>query len=74
MVLTLGADGALLAAGHDVRRTPALPAEVVDTTGAGDAFCAGFLAAWTTSQDPGAALASGAAAAARLVTKVGARP
>lgn len=74
VVLTLGADGALLATGDARHRVDALPAEVVDTTGAGDAFCAGFLAAWTTSRDPDAALASGAAAAARLVTRVGARP
>lgn len=74
VVLTLGADGALLATGHALHRVEALPVEVVDTTGAGDAFCAGFLASWTTSRDPDAALASGAAAAARLVTRVGARP
>jgi fructokinase len=30
------------------RELPAVPAAVVDTVGAGDAFCAGFLARWTS--------------------------
>ena len=45
VALKLGAAGALVAA-SDGRRVPiaARPAAVVDCTGAGDAFCAGFLA------------------------------
>ena len=39
VVVTLGADGALLVAGRDAMILPAPPVEVVDTTGAGDAFC-----------------------------------
>jgi sugar/nucleoside kinase (ribokinase family) len=47
VVLKLGAEGALLAtAGAEPQRFPARQATVRDTTGAGDAFCAGFLAAW----------------------------
>jgi sugar/nucleoside kinase (ribokinase family) len=47
VVVKLGADGALLAtAGADPVRLAAHPAAVRDTTGAGDAFCAGFLTAW----------------------------
>jgi len=47
VALKLGAAGALVAAA-DGRRVPmaAQPAEVVDSTGAGDAFCAGFLTPW----------------------------
>jgi sugar/nucleoside kinase (ribokinase family) len=74
VVVKQGAQGALLASSSGVHTTDALPADVVDTTGAGDAFCAGFLAAWTTSPDPETALAAGARAAARLVTRLGARP
>lgn len=74
VVLTLGADGASYADAGGTRSVHAQPAEVVDTTGAGDAFCAGFLSAWTASTDAERALAAGAAAAARAVTRVGGRP
>ena len=48
VVLTLGGDGALVASGEEgesVDRVPAADVEVVDTTGAGDAFNAGFAVA-----------------------------
>lgn len=38
VVLTLGVEGALLARGGDVTHVPAVPAPVVDVTGAGDCF------------------------------------
>jgi ribokinase len=38
VVITLGADGALVVDGDAVERLPAPRVEVVDTTGAGDAF------------------------------------
>ena len=41
--VTLGAEGALLAAGEKRVRVPAEPGPVVDTTGAGDAFWGGLL-------------------------------
>ena len=48
-VVKLGADGAVYAAeGTAPARVAAEPVLVRDTTGAGDAFCAGFLAAWLT--------------------------
>jgi ribokinase len=37
-VVTVGADGAVFAEGDDAGHVPAPEAEVVDTTGAGDAF------------------------------------
>lgn len=37
-VLTLGGDGAIVADATGVREVPALPVDVVDTAGAGDAF------------------------------------
>ncbi len=44
MVVTkLGADGALLADREGLLESPAFPVEVVDTTGAGDSFNAGFI-------------------------------
>ena len=75
VVLKLGAAGALYA-GADGERVhlPAEPARVADTTGAGDALCAGFLAAWLSGAPPAAALQRGVELAARAVERLGARP
>ena len=48
--------------------------DVVDPTGAGDAFDAGVLVAWLTGADPAAALEAGCAAGAAAVGRLGARP
>jgi sugar/nucleoside kinase (ribokinase family) len=53
---------------------PGWVAEVVDTTGAGDAFDAGVLAAWTSGAAPADALAAGVAAGTHAVTRPGAWP
>lgn len=75
VVLKLGAEGAVYADGSgDVFRQPALPARVEDTTGAGDAFSAGFLAAWLAGRSPEEASKRGAETAARAVGRIGARP
>jgi sugar/nucleoside kinase (ribokinase family) len=47
---------------------------VVDSTGAGDAFAAGLLAAWLAGAAPGGALAAGARAARLTLGRSGARP
>jgi ribokinase len=52
----------------------AVPVEVVDTTGAGDAFAAGLLSARLAGADRREALEAGCAAAARTVAQLGARP
>ncbi|MBU1492785.1 MAG: ribokinase [Actinobacteria bacterium] len=41
VIVTLGADGALLVEGGEAVHVPAVPVEPIDPTGAGDAFCAG---------------------------------
>ena len=74
VVLKLGPEGAACATTGDHARVPAAPARVVDTTGAGDALCAGFLAAWLADGSPRAALGRGAEQAARCVERVGGRP
>lgn len=75
VVVKLGADGAVFAArGTPAGRVAAEPAAVRDTTGAGDAFCAGFLAAWLGGDPLAAACAAAAAAAARAVSSLGGRP
>lgn len=65
VVLKHGAGGCTVLAGGSRSDHPALPAEVIDTTGAGDAFAAGFLVG-------GIDLAL--EAAARCVATVGAWP
>ena len=45
VVFTMGADGLLLSAEGRLRHIPALKVKVVDATGAGDSFWAGFLVA-----------------------------
>jgi sugar/nucleoside kinase (ribokinase family) len=77
VVLKMQADGALFYSGGrpDPVRAPAVPVErVVDRTGAGDAFCAGFLPPWLDKKPPGEALVSGCRLAAQALNVLGARP
>ena len=70
MVVKLGAGGARWGDVH----VPAEPVEVVDTTGAGDAFAAGFLSARLAGAGRREALSAGCRVAAQAVASVGARP
>lgn len=75
LVVTRGAAGAL--AVEQGRRTeiPAAPvSKVVDTTGAGDLFAAGFLTARCRDASLERCLRAGAAAASEIITHFGARP
>jgi sugar/nucleoside kinase (ribokinase family) len=75
VVVTLDERGALWQNGFITATAPAeRNADVVDTTGAGDAFAAGFLASWLLHPEPETALAYGNRLAARAIGKVGARP
>ncbi len=75
VALKLGPAGVLLAVGGSPPElVPALAALVRDTTGAGDAFCAGFLAAWLGGGGLPMAAAAGASAAAAAVSGLGGRP
>jgi sugar/nucleoside kinase (ribokinase family) len=75
VVITRGADGALAAAGDERVEIPAAPvARVVDTTGAGDQFAAGFLAAGLRGRALKGCLEAGAIAAAEVISHFGARP
>jgi ribokinase len=68
VVVTLGADGAVWTDGTAALAAPAATTvPVADTTGAGDAFTAGFLAAWLHGAAPPDALAAGSALAARAI-------
>jgi len=50
-VLTHGADGMTVVADGDSRRFDAFDVDVVDATGAGDAFCAGLIDQWVARAD-----------------------
>jgi sugar/nucleoside kinase (ribokinase family) len=50
---------------------PALPAEIRDLTGAGDAFNAGFLSAWLNGADPQRALEEGTRLGAIAIAEIG---
>lgn len=74
VVLKRGGEGALVASGADRLPVPATPVPAVDTTGAGDAFAAGVLAALHHGSDLVEAVRQGNALGARAVSQVGARP
>lgn len=76
VILTRGPLGAaLFRPGLAPVDVPAPPvAKLIDTTGAGDALAAGFLAHWVKSRDPEAALRSAVNVAARAVMLIGGRP
>ena len=75
VVLKLGAQGATYGSvGGERLRLPASPTRAIDSTGAGDALCAGFLKAWLGGKGTEEALRGGAELAARVVGGVGGRP
>jgi sugar/nucleoside kinase (ribokinase family) len=75
VAVTLGAAGSVVAAGDAVVKVPAYPpAAVVDTTGAGDLYAAGFLFGLTRQVDPEGCARLGGLAAAEVISHVGARP
>jgi len=52
LVVKRGADGADVLVGGTVVRVPSVTEDLVDPTGAGDAFCGGFLAGLVATGDP----------------------
>ena len=75
LVVTRGEHGAIAFADGAGVEVPAAPvASVVDTTGAGDLFAAGFLAARARGHELARCLQAGATAAAEVISHFGARP
>jgi sugar/nucleoside kinase (ribokinase family) len=75
LVATRGADGAIAISGGERAEVSAEPiAKVVDTTGAGDLFAAGFLFGHVRGQPLAACLKLGAICAAEVISHYGARP
>ncbi|MFJ4788585.1 carbohydrate kinase family protein [Streptomyces sp. NPDC088794] len=71
VAVTRGADGALLVTAEGTETVPAYAIDVVDTTGCGDAFSAGFLRAVSLGRTPREAAVLGSAAAALVAQGLG---
>ena len=75
VVVTLGAQGAMWSDGESFERAEAHAVDAVDSTGAGDAFAAGWIAArHVRGASVGDALAAGCAVGAVAAGRAGARP
>lgn len=74
LIMTAGARGALWATQKDSGEVPTYPVEVVDTTGAGDAFNAGLAVALAEGKELEDAIAFANATAALCVTRPGTAP
>lgn len=70
----LGSMGAAYVGQGDREQVAAPRVDVVDRAGAGDAFAAGFLSAWTEGANAGIALTQGNALAQRCLQRHGALP
>jgi fructoselysine 6-kinase len=71
-VVTLGPGGSMAMASHKQFRQAAIPVErIVDTTGAGDAFAAAFLASFMYGADVPSCLQSGALLASHVIQQIG---
>ncbi|WP_159767503.1 ribokinase [Streptomyces sp. HM190] len=73
VVVTLGAEGALIATAEGTIRVPAVRVEAVDTTGAGDAFTAALAWKLGCGEEPAEAAAYAARVGAVAVTRAGAQ-
>jgi len=74
-LVTRSAEGSLVVRGGEIRAVEASPVkEVVDTTGAGDLFAAGFLAGHARGLDYATSARLGSLAASEVIQHIGARP
>lgn len=73
VAVKLGAEGSVVcSADGPTLYVPAVPVDAIDPTGAGDAYCGGFLAAYVQRLDPSAAAACGSVSASFVVERRGA--
>jgi sugar/nucleoside kinase (ribokinase family) len=71
VIVTLGGEGSLIVTPEGLTRLPALKVEVVDTTGCGDAYCAGFITGLVHGKDVLESARWGTAAAATVAQGLG---
>jgi ribokinase len=74
VAVKLGGEGCYVTDGHEQHLIEAFKVPVVDTTGAGDAFCAGFLYGLLKHKSLYDCGKLGNFVASRCITKMGARP
>jgi ribokinase len=74
VVAKAGPDGAVLATADDCQQVPTTAVKVLDSTGAGDAFAAGLLAALHGGKSLIEAVAAGNRAGGRALRTIGGRP
>lgn len=75
VVITTSSQGAIgKSRGQEIINSPILPITAIDSTGAGDAFAAGFIGRWIESKDLESSLRAGNTLASGCVTTIGARP
>lgn len=72
VIIKAGADGCYLNGPEGFYHLPALPVEVVDSTGAGDNFVAGFLSGVLRGEETMACAERGRARAAQCISRMGA--
>ncbi|MBL8643172.1 MAG: adenosine kinase [Rhodospirillaceae bacterium] len=73
--MTLGARGAIVVDTMATATVPAMPVDkVIDTTGAGDLFAAGFLYGYTSGRDLVRCAKIGSMCAGEIISHMGARP
>jgi sugar/nucleoside kinase (ribokinase family) len=72
--ITMSEKGSVVVAGAETHEIPAQPVEVVDTTGAGDLYAAGFLYGYTSGRPLPECGRLGSLAAAEVISHMGARP
>ncbi len=74
-IVTRSAEGCLVVTREETQAVPAFPIErLIDTTGAGDLFAAGFLAGLARGVDLVTCARLGGLAAAEVIQHLGARP
>lgn len=73
LIVKMGKDGAIATDGFEYCTSQIFEVEVADTLGAGDAFAAGFVTAWTRSENIEQALHFANAVAAIAIRKKGAQ-
>lgn len=71
VLVTLGEQGSVVCTAEGTTRLPALKVDVVDTTGCGDAYCAGFITGLLHGQEVVEAARWGTAAAATVAQGLG---